>query len=561
MGIKELFTGKDEITTEINNARKYLQPRLDRMKEDIDKHYLLEKYVFKDLKDKEHKGINNVTLNDSRLYADTMVRILGTAKWRLNISSEVEGLADSAEKFVEWCLVKGDENLVYQNLMSLDPSHNFTSCVEGTIAARVILYRNGDLWYPELIPLDPYSVIYVSGKRGCRIVSVESTRPADEIYNDYEYKVKGTTGKVQDIWTVDQNITKVDGTVVRTVAHPLGMNPIIVVPCPTTPFLTSQTDAAKYQAESIYAGVRDMYDTQNREATGWSTQNWMGFLPPVVGIMKTGRTLPKLDYGIGAQVSLEEGERVDSWPIKDLSVAHQTYFGQIGMRIQQATFSNIQYGQSSFELSAVAIKELAAKFDQHFVPRLTAKKIMMMQIAYNLINQFVNGGYPTDLKGLGEKISEWKPTDFKDKNFVIRVDYFSQAPEENIADTTIAISDMNLGLPPEWIYKNRLKIADVPEVMRMRAREMAMKLSPDVAMYWAGQMLKDSKDPLDKGISELLIEAPTEGQGAGVTNSPSQPTPPLGLTMPPLTPGAKVQREQLRREGISKEGQTPPPGR
>jgi len=558
--IKNTFTNEDEITKEIRNAKAYLEPRRQRIKEDIDKRYLLEKYIFKDLEGKEHKGINNVTLNDPRFYTDRTIAVLGTATRRFEVLNEDKGLSNSLEKLIEYLLIRSDENLAYQNIMELDGSLDFTACVEGTIAGRVILYRDGDNWYPEIMPLDPYSVIYVSGKRGCRVVSIESTRAADEIYRDYGIKVNGNTATIEDIWTVDQNIIKIDGKIANgyPVNHPLGMNPVIVVPCPTTPFLTSRTDAVKYQAESIYAGVRDMYDVLNREATGWSTQNWMGFLPPVYGVLNPGRKLPQMQYGLGAQISLENGESVQSWPIKDLSVAHQAYFGQIMARIQRATMSNVDYGDLSFELSALAIKRLESAKDQLFVPRLKAKKFFMVQVAYSLLKQYINGGYPVDLNGLGDKILDWKPEDFRDKNFVINVDYYAESPEENIADMTIANTALNMGLPPEWIYNNLLHLKDVPEVMRMRAREMAIKLSPSVAQYWCGQMLKDSPDMIDKGIAEILVEDTGQGVKEGVKNPPSQPAIPTGITMPPVSTPAKsaeeaVQREELRRQNIISE--------
>jgi hypothetical protein len=494
-----------------------------------------------------------------------MINVLGSAKrhWDISCPGDEE-LGDAAEKLVEWCIIKSEENLVLQNITPLEPSHNFTACVEGTIVGRVILYHDPetDTWYPELMPIDPYSAIYVSGRAGCRIVSIESTRPADEIYAQYEIPIKNNTAKVQDIWTVDQNIIKIDGNTVRTTAHSLGMNPVIVVPCPTTPFLTSQTDAAEYQAESIYAGVRDMYDVLNREATGWSTQNWMGFLPPVYGVLKAGRTLPKMEYGIGTQISLEDGESVQSWPIKDLSVAHQTFYGVIDADIQRGTMSNIEHGQLGFELSAVAIEQLTAKGDQHFVPRLMAKRNFMKQAAYALIKQFIIGGYPTDLKGLGEKITEWKPEQFKGKNFVIKVDYFAERPESDISNLTKAAAAQNVGLPPEYIYRNELGIEDVGEVMRMRAREIAIKLSPTAAALWCGEQLSNSPNELDKHIAEVLkMEAGIAEGNKAVTNPPSQPMPNMGVKMPDLMPKGNPQREELRRQGISKDGQTPPPGR
>jgi len=564
----------DEITMAIKNAKDNLQPRLARMKEDIDKRYLLEKFVFKDTQGKEHKGIDNVTLNDPRYYADRTISVLGTARRRFEILHQDQELADNTEKFVEHCLIRNDENLAYQTLMPLEDSINFTACIEGTIAARVLLYRDGDKWYPEIMPLDPYSVVYVSGKKGCRIVCIESLRTKEDIEKDYKIKVTGKTGIVQDIWTVDQNIIKIDNNMAEgyPITHSLGMNPVIVVPCPTTPFMTARSDAVKYQAESVYAGVRDMYEELNKGATAWKTQNMMGFLPPVIGIMKPNRKLPKMTYGIASQISLEIGESVTSWPIKDLSVAHQTFFGQIMSRIQRATMSNVDYGDLSFELSALAIKRLESAKDQLFIPRLRAKKFFMVQVASALIQQFIRGGYPTNLEGAGELITDWEPASFKDKTFVINVDYYAESPEENIADMTIANTARSLGLPYEWIYSNLLHLKDVPEIMRMKAREGAMMLSPTVAKYWFATTLKESEEKRDKVISEILLtEAgmtpPEETGGKGVKNPPSQTQIPLGIKAPtvgtPRTEEETIQKEELRRQGIlqSRKESTAPRGR
>jgi len=262
--------------------------------------------------------------------------------------------------------------------------------------------------------------------------------------------------------------------------------------------------------------------------------------------MKSGRVLPKLPEGFGTQISLEEGESVGSWPIRDVGQACQAWFGQVSMRIQEATFSNIQHGQLPFELSAVAIKELTAKGDQHFVPRLMAKRTFRIMAGYNLIQQFVMGGYQTDLQGQGFKITDWKPEDFKDKNFVINCDYWAESPEESIANMTIANTAMALGLPPEWIYKNILHIGDVPEVMRARARDMAIKLSSPAAELYCGEMLKDSPNDIDNKLAEVIKESAGSADGE-VSNPPSQPAPATGLQ---LMPKGSPAREQMRRRNI-----------
>lgn len=550
-------------------ARGRLQPRFTRMDEDLGL-YLLEKFAWQDTDNRDVPNVESVTTNFPRTFADKVVSSLGTADRRFDIAAERTEDATLAEDFVKFGLAQAEVNLLKQLIFPLEESFDFGTSLRGTIACRVILKRDGSKYYFDIAPIDARALVYEPGPNGCALASIEGKKTAAEIERDYGetlgkslFKQK-KEAEVKDIWTPTHNVVYIDNKPVRTIEHNLGMNPILVVTCPTAPHLAGRQDAVKHEAESIYAPVRDLYGVLNKAASAWHTQNMMAILPPLQFISKEGRKASTPPFGVAATVNIKFGEEFKRMPISDVTLSHQAFFGQLAAWIQRGTMANIDYGELSFELSALAIKRLESAKDQVFVPRLKAKKSMAMLIADALIFQFIMGGYHTDLGDLGEEIP-FKPGDFKNKRFMIQVDYFTINPDENVADMTIATTAKSIGLPEEYIFKRILHIEDYEGVIRMRDRERIGNESQTVRFYRYGKSLLETGEEDDKLEAELVLKeiGMTMEQVAGATAKPglkqpaSQPKPHMSLGVPPVGTPRKseeeiVGREEQRREGITR---------
>ena len=557
-----------ELLEQAKISRERLNPRYLRMDEDLGR-YLLEQFVWKDTDGRAVPNVENVTANAPRTFADKVVANLGTAERRFDITSEKTEDATLAEDFVKFGMAQSEKNLLKQLIFPLEDSFDFGAALRGTIACRAILWRDGNKYYFDIVPIDARALPYEPGKNGCALASIEGKQTAAEIERDYGDKLghwwsRPKEAEVKDIWTPTHNVVYVDNKEVRNVEHNLGMNPVLVVPCPTAPHFAGRADAVKHENESIYAPVRELYNVLNKAASAWHTQNMMGILPPMQFISRDGRKASTPPFGVAATANIRFGEEFKKMPISDVSLSHQAFFGQLSAWIQRGTMANIDYGELSFELSALAIKRLEAAKDQVFVPRLKAKKAMAMLIADALIFQFIRGGYHTDLGDLGEEIP-FKPSDFKNKRFMIQVDYFTVNPDENVADMTIATTAKSIGLPEEYIFKRILHIEDYEGVIRMRDRERIGNESQVVRFYRYGKSLLETGEEDDKLEAELVLKeiGMTMEQVTGAAKTQplkqpvSQPKPPIALGMPPVGTPRKseeeiVGREEQRREGIKR---------
>jgi hypothetical protein len=558
---------KDEILTKVDKLETYLDPAFKRMDEDFEKRYLLEEYVFADSKGRAYEDVESVTMNDPRTFADRVIWTLGTAKRRFDIQCEEDEVASKAEQFLKFAYTRADENIIAEGQFGMEECFDHSTPLRGSCAVRILVLREGKKYYFDIKAIDPRALIFEPGHKGTEIRAIRGRRSAWDIKAEYGEDIGSDDAVVTDIWTATDNYIYVEDRQIRKVAHGLKMNPIFYVGCPTSPLWSTKQGSVKHRNESIYAPVRHLYDLLNRQSSGWATQNMMQIMAPLGFESKDGRKAKYPPFGLRSVTPYRTGEGYRAIPFKDIPEAFQAFFGQIMLRIQQATMSSVDYGQLSFELSALAIKRLEAARDQVFVPRLKAKRMIMSLASYGLINQFANGGYPLDkaLVPEGLKLEEipFDPKDFKDKQFVIAIDYFSVSPDESIADSTIAQSWLNLQVPEEYVWKHILKIEDYEETIKMRNRERLLKESEAARKYAYGLALLDTGDPDDEILADIALrEIGYAVQGGKIVSGgqplpqlPSQPKPLPGLTTMPIASRpqvaeAKTLREEKRRRRI-----------
>jgi hypothetical protein len=163
------------------------------------------------------------------------------------------------------------------------------------------------------------------------------------------------------------------------------------------------------------------------------------------------------------------------------------------------------------ELSALAIKRLEKSKDQTFVPRIAVKRLAASMIGYQLIEQYIDGGYECEFENeaMGFPDSEM-PVDvkfFQDHSFEIKCDYFALSPEESIADATIANNLKALGVPPEWIMQNTLKMTNFEAVLRTALKSKAIEAQPILTKYFAIKAFIELGEDHDDVAANILLSS------------------------------------------------------
>jgi len=479
-----------ELQTEIQSLKDLHKPRnVDRMDADLNR-YLLEEFTWKNKKNEEIDGADNITLTDPQTFADKVAATLGSGEMHLDVdcfdNTEGSDYGQAAEEFIRYLFEEVDTNLAVAGEYPYEDAQNFYAPVRGIIVSRPILYFQAGLYMPEITVIDARQFVWRSDKRGVATGVTTSEFTKEEIEILFGEKISQSKGIIDDVWTHTDNIIVLNNKdVLINKPHGLPSNPLVVTGCPTTPPLAGIKDSIKYQNESIYAPVRTMYDALNKQGTMWQSSNAMSIFPPMQFISPHGRKSKSPPYGIRAIMNLKTGEHYDAMPIRDVSLSHQAWFGQIMSRIQRSTMSNIDYGEVT-DLSAVAIKRLESKNDQVIMPRLKAKREHRRVQGRKFIEQFTSdrGGYLGEIpEGLGRPITKWKPADFKEKKFTIFVNYVSTNAEKTIADSTIAQNLQAMGIDNEYIFGNVLGFEDVKGRINKKRMQDAEKSNPEVAVY------------------------------------------------------------------------------
>jgi len=257
----------------------------------------------------------------------------------------------------------------------------------------------------------------------------------------------------------------------------------------------------EHKYESIFSGNRKLYDQLNMLGSILQTLNFMTFNrvhlwesdsgtgaqnPPTPG---TRKTIP-IDKGTKGLFPVE---------IPDIQNATRLFYALILGAVQKGSLPNIDYGNLTFPLSAVAISRLTATKDAIFSPRLQAIAWFYRKLHYMIKDQYIKGGYEAELGETGmERI--YTASDL-DKKYRISYKFHSVSPEQDIANYAVAQQAMAVGMSKHTVYTNILKLQNPSgEIMKGRA-ERAEQIDPVIALFRYGHSL------IDEGTEESFIEA------------------------------------------------------
>jgi len=177
--------------------------------------------------------------------------------------------------------------------------------------------------------------------------------------------------------------------------------------------------------------------------------------------------------------------------VADIKQATRLFYALLLGAVQRGSLPNIDYGNLTFPLSAVAISKLTSQKDAIFSPRLQAISIFLRKLHYMIRDQYVQGGYEAEL---GEEGLErtYKASDL-DKKYKISYKFHSVSPEQDIANYAVAQQALAIGMSRESVYTNIVKLQDpMGEIMKSRA-ERAEQIDPIIALFRYGHALIDQK--------------------------------------------------------------------
>lgn len=535
--------------------------------------FYLEKYVLlkPDSDQKMPKSVS-LTLNDPRTFGDRCLAILSADKRSFDITGVDPTIQKQLEDAYKHWLYINDEQLERKQVEPLDDCIDFFDLFRGWIGGLVLMYQDENKFLPSITPVDPRWMTWEVGDRGLKQFSYRIRMDKEGAEEKFKRKFTAVSKKYVDlqcVWDTKNYYVGVSQTslldgkidIISEKEHKLGICPGVIVSVPTQPMLISGSEdystSLSRQGESIYAPNRDVYPTINMVASILASMMQEAYVSAVVyeGRKEGLEESP----GAGTYVQVDPGEKFSLWPVRDLNRATEYLFGILGSGKQRGSLSDINYGQISFELSALAVAQLKDDRDGIFVPRRRAKKTFYRRAFNVLRHQVINGGYMTDIEK--DDAIEIDKSIFE-KKCIINIDFNSVSPEENISNFTIANQAQAIGLPLKKIFRNILHDEDPEGTLREAKLERAYKTVPLLELYDMAiaaapgdlseeQMNQDRAMILLDTIEKTMQQQEQMGQPASLNAVPNVGSQPKNTTKLNRSSSEKMAQAKLQESGLT----------
>ena len=487
-----------------------LQPLYSRMRKDKDLYWLAE-YKMKQLdgqyvpKDRVH----NVTLNDPALFAYRSISSIASAHQQIVV--EGKGMSDAettyVEDFLNAMLYEIDVRIGNLGKAGLFPFVAEQSCIRGRISARVALHTktvNGtNVLIPDIMPWDTGFVAWRNDLDGHVWMSYETERSKEDIVREYpetESMMTGSTPTILDFYTRKDNEVWIGDKPLRTRKHSYGEVPAIYQIVPAGSMLADSA-AVSHEGESIFALDRDIWPELNKAASVLQTLNMMTFLPGLQYESNAGTQAELPDrppYGVGVVTAVEKGGGFKTMPIEDIRNATRHLLAMLEGRAQRGSLPAIDYGNLAFPLSAVAIAKLTESKDLIYVPRLQAIAMFYQRLSRMMIRQYQQKGMAMEFGEEGHR-RKFDP-DKLNGQYNIKFRYFSQSPQQVIANFTIGAAAYQLGYSQHTIFTDILKNPNPMQEIMKRRTEDAEELDPVLKLHNTILALYDADEDVQADI-------------------------------------------------------------
>jgi hypothetical protein len=489
-------------------------------------------FELKDKNNKPLKTVVNVTSNDPVVFGIKSMSFLGGAARQTVVKGRnlPDKTASEIEAFIDYMFEQADIKLATKGLLPLHQSLVNYACLDGWLVSKGLVYADasGSPIF-DVIPNDIVLFNYDMGKDGLLWGAPKYKRSKAQIDDEYgkligsRFDVPADGGYIHDYYDAELNIIffqKLAGDLAEVVEErkndtgiakpPFGLQPVAL-----TPMLS---DDLKYFGESIYQANRNHYDQKDTILTILQTINVQGWRAPLQ--MATDKKVAKEKaqeytvelknlYESGSMLFTGQNDKLYLVPVRDISNSAPFLYSIIDSEIQRGGLPNIDFGNLTFPLSAVAITQLAGHKDTIYLPRFQAISMIYRQLAKLLIDQFIAGSYSLKLKSPnGKDINYTKK--LLSGDYTISFRFSAVAPAENLANLSAARTAKAVGLSQQSIFQDIMHLQNPTEEMRRVEEEQTEYLVPSLKLYrTAKHMLQDAEklggDDAESKIAEATL--------------------------------------------------------
>ena len=497
----------------IESTQMDFQALFERMDKDADMYNQIE-YKLKDLNNQLNaKDVVNITMNDPKVFADRAQAFMNSAAMQTVVDgrSLTDKEKTKVEHFDEDIRYEIDCKLNTRDIAGLYPFTIEQSCIRGTIGARYTSWDNNGIFVPDLVPCDSRFLIYEYGDEELERVGFKTFRSKEAIIGRYPsatFRGDANKGAIWEewtkdwcrIWLTDPYALVGEGQQLDEKPNVYGYVPFIVQGVGAGTMLQDD-NSRQHRFESIFANNRLLYGHLNMLGSILQTLNYMTFNRAYQWESEAGavaKSPPK--QGTRKTIPIDKGTRgLFPTDIEDIGQATRLFYALLLGAIQRGSLPNIDYGNLTFPLSAVAISKLTSQKDAIFSPRLQAIALFLRKLHYMIRDQYVMGKYEATL---GERglTNNYKASDLN-KDYAVYYKFHSVSPEQDIANYAVAQQALAVGMSPETVFTDIIKLQDpIGEINKGRAYR-AEQLDPVVAMFRYAHAL------VDEGTDESFLEA------------------------------------------------------
>jgi len=488
-------------------------PLFRRMDADADMYNQIE-YQLRDLETKQpSKDVVNITMNDAKVFADKVQAFMNDATSQAVVEGHRLSDKDTTliENFDSDMQYETDTRLLARDISNLKSFLVEQSCVRGTVAARYVSWEKDEQFVPDLLPCDSRYLIYEYGIKDLDRGAFKTIRSKASIlakYPNAEFLGTAKRGGIWEewdketgrIWLSNPDTMAETGQMLKESENVFGYVPFVIQGVGAGSMLQDEKSRT-YRFESIFANNRLLYEHLNMLGSILQTLNYMTFNRVHQWESEAG-TLAKNPPKPGSRktIAIDKGTR-GLFPVEvsDIKEATRLFYALLLGAIQRGSLPNIDYGNLTFPLSAVAIGKLTSQRDNIIRPRLEAIGWFYRKLHYMIRDQYVSGGYEAELgeEGLNRI---YKGSEL-DKKYSISYRFFAISPEQDIANYAVAQQALAIGMSKETVYTDIVKLRNpMGEIMKGKA-ERAEQLDPVIALFRYGHAL------IDEGTEESFLEA------------------------------------------------------
>ena len=451
---------------------------------------------------------------EPQTFANRMIAILASAKMNAQVifGANSEGrraFGQAKEQFFIGALRQNDRRLERLRMPHLQQLLSFAITVRGWYDGRAMLIKgmNGET-VVDVSPFDPLHTYYGEDADGLAWVCHVTLRSKRDIKEEFgvetPLKTVSSLGVETGEEVYDYYDRHINGVVTgqewlkEPALHSPGNIPP-EVPCfigavGPAPLITRIDDGAgsdglALQGESVYAGLRELYDVLNQTMSDRLTlvrrSVGAGLVYKNVGGRKTIKGDP---WAEGAKVSIDINETLTPLELRSMAQDTDALLAHILGEIQRKSFSYISYGGVDFPLSGYAINSLSQRDELTIFDRLVALVSAYNQIAGLLCRQYGSGAYqPIQAMGQARKgyfQATIEPQMVSASDDMI-IEFFPKLPRDEpgaYATAQIAREGDEPLLSDRTILDEILKIQDVDAEAELKLEQKGDKMAVPIAL-------------------------------------------------------------------------------